>query len=381
MHLCFPVFRTAAVAVLLACCCASSSLAALQVYEGFTYTDGTSILGQNGGGGWSNTWNATGSTTGTTENATTPGLTYAGLSASGNKLSLAGQQNATANGTDAFIFRSLGAANSFGTDGTTAWVSFIGQRTGGKSGAHGSAGAPTYERVFALSFFQGGTASATNERWSVGELTPGATTLDTDTWSLNIFPTAEAQSSGIAIDQQSFLLVRVDYGAGTLADNAYMWVNPDLSLGQPSIGTAQASLLLRNLEFDRLRVGAGGSQNTGALLAASGLLDEIRIGNSFASVIGPGLIPGDVNGDLIVDVNDYHAIRDNFQASSATRAQGDLNADGLVNFADFRIWKNNRTAGSGAGDVFLDGPVPEPTSMVLLLIGIMSFGGRRFVSR
>jgi hypothetical protein len=88
-----------------------------------------------------------------------------------------------------------------------------------------------------------------------------------------------------------------------------------------------------------------------------------------------------VNGDLVVDINDYNLIRNNFQSTSATRAQGDLNADGLVNFADFRIWKNNRTAGSGAGDVFLDGPVPEPTSMVLLLIGMMSFGGRRFVSR
>src|SRR3954471_21226148 len=133
----FPVLRTAAVAVLLACCWASSSLAALQVYEGFTYSDGTSIVGQNGGGGWSNTWNATGSTTGITANATTPGLSYPVLPASGNKLSLAGQQNATANGTDAFLFRNLGAANSFGTDGTTTWVSFIGQRTGGKSGAHG----------------------------------------------------------------------------------------------------------------------------------------------------------------------------------------------------------------------------------------------------
>jgi hypothetical protein len=377
----FPVLRAAAVAVLLACCWASSSLAALQVYEGFTYADGTSILGQNGGGGWSNTWNAAGSTTGITANATTPGLIYPSLPASGNKLSLAGQQNATANGTDAFIFRSLGAANSFGADGTTAWVSFIGQRTGGKSGTHGTGSTPTYERVFALSFFQGGTTSATNERWSVGELTPAAAALDTDTWSLNIFPTAEAQSSGVPIDQQSLLLVRVDYGTGLLADNAYMWVNPNLSLGEPSIGTAQASLLARNLEFDRLRVGAGGSQNTGALLAASGLFDEIRVGNSFASVIGPGLIPGDVNGDLVVDINDYNVIRNNFQSTSASRAQGDLNADGLVSFADFRIWKNNRTAGSGAGDVFLDGPVPEPTAIVLLLIGMMSFGGRRFVSR
>jgi hypothetical protein len=285
------------------------------------------------------------------------------------------------------VFRNFGAANSYGTDSSTAWLSFIGQRTGAKSGAHGAGATPTYQRIFGISFFSGGTAN-TNERFNVGELSSSTSFIDTDMWALNIFDPVSAANnltvpSTTAIDQQSFLLVRINYGVGTLADNAYLWVNPNLSLGEPTIGSAQATLTNKNLEFDRLRVSAGGStssteQPNGGVLAASGLIDEIRVGTSFASVIANGLIPGDVNGDLIVNTSDYQLIRNNFQLTGATRAQGDLNADGLVNFTDFRIWKNNRAPGSGADIDFLDFTTPEPSSLVLLLIATMSFSARRF---
>jgi Dockerin type I domain len=377
--------RTAKVTALIVCCWAASASAALQVYEGFQYADGTSIVGQNGGGGWSNSWNATGTITGSTLNATAPGLTYPNLPALGNKLTIAGQQTATGNANNGFLFRTFGAATTFGADGTTAWISMIGQRTGAKSGVQGVGGAASYQRIFGVSFFNAGTAN-TNERFSIGELSSSATVPDTDMWALNIFNPSgagEIQPSTTPIDQQSFLLVRLNYGAGALADNAYLWVNPNLSLGEPTIGSAQASLLGRNLEFDRLRVSAGGSnssteQPNGAILAASGLLDEIRVGTSFASVIGPGLIPGDVNGDFVINSNDYHIIRDNFQMASATRAQGDLNGDGFVNFTDFRIWKNNRSPGSGAEVDFLGGAVPEPASIAIVLIVFFAFSLKRF---
>jgi hypothetical protein len=376
--------REAVWGALLACCAVSSARAALDVYEGFQYADGTSILNQSGGGGWSNAWTKTGNA-GTTENATAPGLTYMSLPALGNKLTLAGQQTTSGSGSSSFEFRNFGATTSYGTDSTTAWLSFIGQRTGTKSGTHGAGATATYQRIFGISFFSGGTAN-TNERFNVGELTSSTAAVDTDTWALNIFNptgTGETVASTIPIDQQSFLLVRIDYGIGTLADNAYLWVNPDLSLGQPAIGTQQAALIGRSLEFDRLRVSAGGSQSSteqpnGGVLAASGLLDEIRIGSSFASVIGPGLIPGDVNGDLVVNTSDYQIIRNNFQITGATRAQGDLNGDGSVSFTDFRIWKNNKVPGSGAEIGLLDFAAPEPSSAVLVLFAIVGFCGHRF---
>jgi hypothetical protein len=373
-----PLARAAACSALCACFWTATAKAVLQVYEGFPYTDGTSIVGQNGGAGWSNAWNATGNAS-TTENATAPGLTNPGLSTTlvNNKLSLAGQQTTATTGNNAFIFRSVASGLTLGADNTTTWLSFIGQRTGTKAGTQGTGGTPSYQRIFGISFFQAGTNSATDERWSVGELTPAAAATDPDTWALNIFPTAEIQPTSVAIDTQSFLLVRLNYGSGALSDNAYLWVNPDLSQGEPSIGTAQATLLNRNLEFDRLRVSAGGSSTAGAVPAASGVIDEIRIGTSFSSVIGPGLISGDVNGDLAVNDADYQIIRNNFQITGATLAQGDLNGDGVVNFTDFRIWKNNKAPGSGAVANLLDGTVPEPASVVLLVLAIAAFSGRR----
>jgi hypothetical protein len=381
------IARAATGGAILACCWASSARAALDVYEGFQYTDATSIIGKTGGGGWSNAWNKNGNA-GSTENATTPGLTYPSLPAQGNKASLAGQQLTTASstGSSAFVFRDFGAAISYGADSTSAWISFIGQRTGTKSGTQGTGGTASYQRIFGISFFNGGIAN-TNERFSVGELTSNDTTPDTDMWALNIFDPAGTNNltvpSTTAIDTQAFLLVRINYGVGTLADNAYLWVNPDLSLGEPSIGSAQATLSNKNLEFDQLRVSAGGStsstaQPNGGVLAASGILDEIRVGTSFASVIGNGLIPGDVNGDLVVNHNDYLVIRNNFQLTGAARTQGDLNADGLVNFTDFRIWKNNAGPGAGADIDLAQFGVPEPSSLVLLLIATMSFCARRF---
>jgi hypothetical protein len=311
------------------------------------------------------------------------------LPVSGNKLSLAGQQLTTANstGSSAFVFRTFGSAISYGADSSTAWISFIGQRTGAKSGAHGAGLTPTYQRIFGISFFSGGTAN-TNERFNVGELTSSTSFVDTDMWALNIFdPNSAANNltvpSTTPVDQLSLLLVRIDYGIGTGADNAYLWANPNLSLGEPSTGSAQATLSNKNLEFDRLRVSAGGSQSStdqpnGGLLAASGLIDEIRVGTNFASVIAPGLIPGDVNGDLLVNTNDYQVIRNNFQISGASRAQGDLNGDGSVNFIDFRIWKNNKVPGSGTEISLVDFAAPEPSSAVLVLFAIVGFCGHRF---
>ena len=79
--------------------------------------------------------------------------------------------------------------------------------------------------------------------------------------------------------------MRIDFGAGNV-DNVYYWSNYDITQGEPAIGTANASKLnVTDLSFDHVRVSAGGSQNTGATAASSGLLDEIRLGTTFDDVV------------------------------------------------------------------------------------------------
>jgi hypothetical protein len=72
------------------------------------------------------------------------------------------------------------------------------------------------------------------------------------------------------------------------------------------------------------------------------------------------LIPGDINGDSLVDVADYDIWAANVGATNATWDMGDLNGDGLVDVADYDIW---------AANVGATAATPEPISMIILAIG------------
>ncbi len=256
--------------------------AALIVYEGFDYPAATNLRTQTGGTGWSGAWTNTGSAT---ETATSPGLTYTSLPVQGNKATLNGQQTTSTNGNSAFLLRDT--SQTFGTDGTTLWLSFISQRTGKKS-AGGTAATLNYQRVFSLSLF-----NSTAEQASVGELSND----NLDTWALNPDATTIAPSvhTTVPIDTQAFLLARLDFvGVGT--DKMFLWVNPDLSQGEPAIGTEAASIT-DELTFNRIRMTVGGSQNSGATLAAQGLFDEIRVGDTFADVTS---VPEPVSMSLLL---------------------------------------------------------------------------------
>ena len=88
------------------------------------------------------------------------------------------------------------------------------------------------------------------------------------------------------------------------------------------------------------------------------------------TISNPG-IPGDVDGDGVVDLFDFDPIRDNFRKPVAGRTQGDLTRDGVVNFSDFHEWKGAflGMGGSLAGvDLGLLTNVPEPASLALALL-------------
>jgi hypothetical protein len=79
-------------------------------------------------------------------------------------------------------------------------------------------------------------------------------------------------------------------------------------------------------------------------------------------------VPGDINGDGLVDVADYDVWAANVGATGATWSQGDLNGDGLVDVADYDIW---------AADVGNTAAAPEPATLSLLALGGLAVLRRR----
>jgi hypothetical protein len=119
----------------------------------------------------------------------------------------------------------------------------------------------------------------------------------------------------------------------------------------------------------------------------NGFIDDVRIYNhpltpaEIAQVImpGPPLVPGDTDGDMLVELEDFNPIRDNFRKTVAARAMGDLVRDGKVDFLDFRQWKTAFTAGGGSllGLDVSFASVPEPTSMLSATMGLLAMTSLR----
>ena len=81
-------------------------------------------------------------------------------------------------------------------------------------------------------------------------------------------------------------------------------------------------------------------------------------------------LAGDYDGDGIVDAADYVVWRNNLgQFGSSLPADG--NGDGIVDLADYGIWKTNFGRGAGSGNIVI-ASVPEPNSNTLLCVGTLT---------
>jgi len=256
----------------------SEAAAQLYFYEPFDYTPGSNVLGQNGGVGFTTAWALqTGTPTGQAFSAVAGSLAApAGLSTSGGHAIMTGE------------FGTLQAMRSFanvsGAAGTTTWYSFIGQRQGATGGA--IAGNP-FPRGVNVGLFdteatatQGGTLRP--ERVAIGN----SSNATADEWS--IIPEGSGAlrvGSGQSFALSYWAVMRIDHlGDHTVADNAYLFLNPDPGV-EPLVGSALASSIgirdFSNLDFIRPFVGnpASGGVPFGVMV-----IDEIRLGGNFASM-------------------------------------------------------------------------------------------------
>lgn len=104
-----------------------------------------------------------------------------------------------------------------------------------------------------------------------------------------------------------------------------------------------------------------------------GTMDPVRTGGYSYRLIFA--IPGDYNGDGIVDAADYVGWRDTLGSTTTLAADG--NGNNEIDAGDYDVWRANfgRTAGSGASES--NSAVPEPTSALALLAGVAAMCLRR----
>ena len=91
--------------------------------------------------------------------------------------------------------------------------------------------------------------------------------------------------------------------------------------------------------------------------------------------LGGSPVPGDANGDGVVDVADLGVVGANFGSTNATLENGDFTGDGNVDVADLGILGANWTASQTTGNA--SALVPEPATLSLLAVSVLVVGRRR----
>ncbi|TWT97554.1 hypothetical protein Pla108_17060 [Botrimarina colliarenosi] len=89
-------------------------------------------------------------------------------------------------------------------------------------------------------------------------------------------------------------------------------------------------------------------------------------------VLGASL-SGDYNGDGLVDAADYTVWRDGFGLSVTPGSGADGNGDGEVNQVDYHVWRSHYGESLGAAQ-----PTPEPTGIAAATVAFVSSLGLKF---
>jgi GH25 family lysozyme M1 (1,4-beta-N-acetylmuramidase) len=183
-----------------------------------------------------------------------------------------------------------------------------------------------------------------------------------------------------SLTKSGFGGLAIDAGSSLIGDTL---VEGGLLRLQAPMLADDADLHLDN--FSAVELGFGGTTDVISSLFINGVsmpagtYGQIGSGAEYTSafILGPGMlsvtggpaVPGDFDGNGVVDANDLTHWQNGFGMSSgATNGDGDADGDADVDGFDFLTWQRNRSAGGSA--LFA---VPEPgsgfVSLVFLAIG------------
>lgn len=108
--------------------------------------------------------------------------------------------------------------------------------------------------------------------------------------------------------------------------------------------------------LDRFEGNQSGSEFFAALAEVDSALDTV-------------FLAGDYNGNGTVERGDYLLWKNNYGSTNFQAADG--NNDGVVNAEDYTIWRDNFGSTSTSGSAGVAARVPEPTSLLLLVLFTM----------
>lgn len=126
------------------------------------------------------------------------------------------------------------------------------------------------------------------------------------------------------------------------------------------------------LDFTYGTPGAGSTATGDGFVASVGVLTNVAA--SVAALPNAPSLPGDTNGDGVVNLVDLNNVKNNF-GSPSPPAVGDTDGDGDIDLTDLNAVKNNFGAVAPASAV----SVPEPASAIVALIGLAGLAARRRV--
>jgi autotransporter-associated beta strand protein len=153
--------------------------------------------------------------------------------------------------------------------------------------------------------------------------------------------------------------------AAYLADAADVYLTTDAVFDLAFIGTDT----INKLFFDNVVQASG---TWGAFGSGAAHTSDFFTGTGLLSVTTSGILPGDTNGDKVVDAADFITLKRNFGTSTgAGVAAGDFNSSGTVNWADLNILTSNMGTGGTPATA------PEPCSAMLLVFGAAAVIRRR----
>jgi hypothetical protein len=317
MKLCFGTHLTrgsiAAALALIGAMLPQVAHAGLIAYEPFNYATGENLDSKTGGTGWTSSWGPKLVPAGPAIPAAGAVIQAGSLTAPVGLPTLGGHARMSAENGAFEMARSF--PNVSGTAGTNTWFSFLGQRIGSNAGGTNWPNNP-YPRGANIGLFdkdvvaQGGTAY---ERVGVGNSTTGnaADANHYDEWSLIPQGSGAAREGPVSHSPKwselAWGVLRIEHvGDATVADNMWLWLNPDPLGGEPLTANADVTILsgdansrdISNIDYIRPFLGAAQNATNAATSrpAAVMLIDEIRLGTEWADMRA---IPEPATGVLV----------------------------------------------------------------------------------